>query len=493
METSTLALGGASALLAIICVLLIRRWRAAEARSRVLIDQMPHTAVLVFDPGGRLRFAAGAALRDAGWDGRSIEGRTVAELLPAAQAQPIGAHLAATLRGETRSLHFHLVPAGRDYWLRMIPLAGTADSVRGALVMALDVTHRDALGLELGGDERSVDAVAQVTRELARSADPVGARAVICEGARLVAEAPVAALFEPDPTGVELIPTAAVGAEFGDLALPLSTEAAGAARAFARGDEVLLDHATASGIDLEFLYAARIETVLWIPIVRERAAIGLLALGWRQRTSGVSLRASALLNVLSAQAALAIGRAEMLGRLEALARTDDLTGLPNRRSWQEHLPRELARAERDQTRLCVAMLDLDRFKEYNDRRGHQAGDRLLKEAAAAWRTRLRTYDVLARYGGEEFSVILPGCASDRAMRLVERLREVTPEGETCSAGIAEWREGEPADALVGRADAALYRAKRAGRDRTVVAPALAPGGRDRGEGAQSGHESGTER
>lgn len=493
METSALVLGGASGLLAVACVLFVRRWRAAEARSRVLIDQMPQTAVLVFDPGGRLRFAAGAALRDAGWDRASIEGRTVAELLPAEQAHELRAHLAATLRGETRSLHFHLVPAGRDFWLRMIPLVGISDSIRGALVMALDVTHRDALGLELGGDERSVDAVAEVTRELARSADPVGARTVICEGARLVAEAPVAALYEPDPTGVELIPTAAVGAELGDLALPLSTEAAGAARAFIRGDEVLLDHTTASGVDLDLLYAARIEALLWIPIVRDRAAIGLLALGWRQRTAGISLRASALLNVLSAQAALAIGRAEMLGRLEALARTDDLTGLPNRRSWQEHLPRELARAERDQAPLCVAMLDLDRFKEYNDRRGHQAGDRLLKEAAAAWRTRLRTYDVLARYGGEEFSVILPGCTSERAMRLVERLREVTPEGETCSAGVAQWTDGEPSETLVGRADAALYRAKRSGRDRTVVAPTGVPGERDRGEEAQSGHERGTER
>jgi diguanylate cyclase (GGDEF)-like protein len=492
VETSTLALGGASALLVALCVLLIRLWRAAEARSRSLIDQIPQTAVLVFDPGERLRFAAGAALRDLGWDRAAIEGARLGDLLPAAQAAELSAHVSATLRGETRSMPFRLVPAGRDYWLRIVPLADPGDAIRGALVMALDVTHRDALGMEFGGDEHSVDAVAEVTRELARSADPVTARAVVCEGARLVAEAPVAALFEPDATGVELVPTAAAGARLGNLALPLSSEAAGSARAFVRADEVLVDHKTASAVDLEFLYAARAESVLWIPIVRDRGAIGLLALAWHQRTSAVSLRASALLNILAAQAALAIGRAEMLGRLEALARTDDLTGLPNRRSWQEHLPRELARAERDQQPLCVAMLDLDNFKDYNDRRGHQAGDRLLKEAAAAWRNRLRTYDVLARYGGEEFSVILPGCTTERAVRLVERLREATPEGETCSAGIAEWGAEEAAEALVGRADAALYRAKRAGRDQTVVAPGTRALGAD-GEEAPGRHERGTDR
>jgi diguanylate cyclase (GGDEF)-like protein len=117
------------------------------------------------------------------------------------------------------------------------------------------------------------------------------------------------------------------------------------------------------------------------------------------------------------------------------------------------------------------MLDLDHFKQYNDRRGHQAGDGLLREAAASWRLALRPYDMLARYGGEEFSVVLPGCTIEDALALVERLRAGTPEGESCSAGLAEWDGREPAEALVGRADAALYQAKRAGRDRAVVANA----------------------
>jgi diguanylate cyclase (GGDEF)-like protein len=123
--------------------------------------------------------------------------------------------------------------------------------------------------------------------------------------------------------------------------------------------------------------------------------------------------------------------------------------------------------------VCVALLDLDHFKAFNDRRGHQAGDRFLREAAAGWRGALREVDLLARYGGEEFGVILPGCRPDEAAEIVDRLRALTPEGETTSAGVAVWDGAEPADALVARADRALYRAKRGGRDVTVVAAELA--------------------
>jgi diguanylate cyclase (GGDEF)-like protein len=123
----------------------------------------------------------------------------------------------------------------------------------------------------------------------------------------------------------------------------------------------------------------------------------------------------------------------------------------------------------------VALLDLDHFKAFNDREGHPAGDALLRGVAAAWRRELRGIDVLARYGGEEFGLVLPGCSVAEGAAIVDRLRAMTPLGETSSAGVAAWDGVEGADALVTRADRALYQAKRAGRDRTVVAagPALA--------------------
>jgi diguanylate cyclase (GGDEF)-like protein len=118
----------------------------------------------------------------------------------------------------------------------------------------------------------------------------------------------------------------------------------------------------------------------------------------------------------------------------------------------------------------VALLDLDHFKAYNDRHGHQAGDRLLKAAAAAWQSRLRKTDLLARYGGEEFAVLLPDCGLDNAMEIAERLRTAQPEG-TCSIGVAAWDGHEAAAQLVARADRALYAAKEGGRNRCCAAPA----------------------
>jgi diguanylate cyclase (GGDEF)-like protein/PAS domain S-box-containing protein len=158
----------------------------------------------------------------------------------------------------------------------------------------------------------------------------------------------------------------------------------------------------------------------------------------------------------------------LLGRVEAMARTDELTGLPNRRGWNEELRRELARATRSGEPLCLGLVDLDRFKLYNDRFGHPAGDRLLSETATHWRVMLRVTDVIGRYGGDEFVLILPSCDTAEAARVVKRLRESIPRGQTASAGLAEW-SGSSAEDLIAQADGALYAAKRAGRDRAVSA------------------------
>ena len=135
----------------------------------------------------------------------------------------------------------------------------------------------------------------------------------------------------------------------------------------------------------------------------------------------------------------------------------------------------MARSRRQSDPLCVAVLDLDFFKNYNDQRGHQAGDRLLKQSAAAWVEELRASDTLARYGGEEFTVALPGCTLANAIATVERMREVMPADQTVSAGVACWNGRESAEELVGRADAALYEAKRSGRDCLVTAGGTPPG------------------
>jgi len=162
--------------------------------------------------------------------------------------------------------------------------------------------------------------------------------------------------------------------------------------------------------------------------------------------------------------------------LNAMARTDALTGLPNRRAWDETLDHELALANRTGTPVCAALLDLDHFKQFNDLNGHPAGDAHLEEVAAMWRARLRSADLIARYGGEEFAVLLTATNAHQAQDLIETLRACVPSDETVSAGIAEWNGIESGSELLTRADRALYQAKRNGRNRTIAihAPTLAP-------------------
>jgi diguanylate cyclase (GGDEF)-like protein len=162
----------------------------------------------------------------------------------------------------------------------------------------------------------------------------------------------------------------------------------------------------------------------------------------------------------------AVGRVQQQAQaLARLARTDELTGLPNRRSWDA----ELRRAVDDGGATAVALLDLDHFKRLNDTHGHAAGDAVLRAAAAAWRGALPADAVLARHGGEEFALLLRGDLVAAADVLADRLRGVCPAPQTVSVGLAVRWPGEDPAALMGRVDAALYRAKATGRDRVCSA------------------------
>jgi diguanylate cyclase (GGDEF)-like protein len=158
-------------------------------------------------------------------------------------------------------------------------------------------------------------------------------------------------------------------------------------------------------------------------------------------------------------------------QLAVLARNDWLTGLPNRRTWDHELNRACLLATEHAEPLTVALLDLDHFKQFNDESGHAAGDRLLREATERWRSVLPADAFLARYGGEEFTVLFRGRTLDESYAEVVPLLAVTPMQQTFSAGLASWDGAEDPAALVARADAALYDAKRDGRAR--VHPALA--------------------
>src|SRR5438094_150656 len=191
-----------------------------------------------------------------------------------------------------------------------------------------------------------------------------------------------------------------------------------------------------------------------------------------QITDGLAIAVGSLTLILLVVTRMAqlLRQLEQQSRLvRELSHTDELTGLPNRRAWTVELPRAIEHARRHGVSLSVAMLDLDHFKQFNDSYGHPAGDRLLKAAGAAWQERLRGVDYLARYGGEEFIVLLPDADSTRAGEVVDRLRDVTPLGQTFSAGVATWDGRETSDELVARADTGLYQAKQSGRNRTLAA------------------------
>ena len=150
-------------------------------------------------------------------------------------------------------------------------------------------------------------------------------------------------------------------------------------------------------------------------------------------------------------------------RLAIDARTDALTGMANRRAWDDELPSALRSAERLGHPLSVVLIDIDYFKSFNDLHGHPAGDAALREIGRRWRASTRDIDLLARIGGEEFGLVLPGCTADEARIVVDRLRADMPPGLTASAGITAWTA------------AATRRAgRRRGRSRAVPRQARRP-------------------
>ncbi len=178
-------------------------------------------------------------------------------------------------------------------------------------------------------------------------------------------------------------------------------------------------------------------------------------------------------------------RADGIARLKALATTDALTGLGNKRAFDDHLEAEVARARRAGEDLSVVFLDIDHFKRVNDTWGHATGDAVLETVGRRLSSVLRRYDRAFRTGGEEFVVVAPGADRDTAQRIAERIRrfvsdipfevpEVGALSVTTSAGAATLADDEPAQKMVARADSHLYEAKRRGRNRVVSALSPTP-------------------
>ncbi|MCA9667179.1 MAG: GGDEF domain-containing protein [Myxococcales bacterium] len=218
---------------------------------------------------------------------------------------------------------------------------------------------------------------------------------------------------------------------------------------------------------------ARLRSLCCVPMFARSGLIGVVTIGSPELD-----RFSADDEELLGYMAAAVAKDVENGRLYRLAITDALTGLYNRQHVGEKLPQEIARHRRYQQPLSLLLLDADHFKQVNDRHGHDVGDEVLRGLAQRLRESTRDADIVARYGGEEFMVLLPNTAEEGAENLAERLRAAVRDtpiaaagvavSMTLSAGLVTLGDGENAEALVKRADQALYRAKNSGRDRIEI-------------------------
>ena len=261
------------------------------------------------------------------------------------------------------------------------------------------------------------------------------------------------------------------------------------------GEDVVLGNAAQEGAFTKetFVSAQGLRSVLCTPLIHKGEVVGALYLENRLTAHAFSAERLMVLKVLAGQAAIALQNARLYGdlelrvrdrtrqleqlnaRLETLASTDHLTGVMNRRRFQEHIQLMLAHARRYDTWVAVLLFDIDHFKAVNDRFGHAMGDRVLQDIANRVQTVLRETDVFARWGGEEFIVLTEHADPQAAQSLAERLRVTIGRdafGEvgtlTVSVGVACSRGRGTAEDMIGSADRALYEAKRAGRDRVSL-------------------------
>jgi diguanylate cyclase (GGDEF)-like protein len=224
--------------------------------------------------------------------------------------------------------------------------------------------------------------------------------------------------------------------------------------------------------------------LLSVPLRSKGRVLGVMNLN-RPRVDSFTRQEVRLAEAIAAQAALSIAGARLYQETLELSFTDALTGVPNRRQLSQRLEQEFSRSVRFGDPLSLLMVDLDHFKQINDVHGHAVGDGVLRGIALLLRRNVRKVDIVARYGGEEFCVVLPRVAKAEAMEVAEKLRRSVaaaalpgPEGGTplhvtISVGVATLGiDADDAASLLEKADAALYEAKRLGRDRVAMATPL---------------------
>jgi diguanylate cyclase (GGDEF)-like protein len=333
----------------------------------------------------------------------------------------------------------------------------------------------------------ALNALAEATQDLSHAATMHDVQRVVRTAARRLTAADGATLVLRDGEECLYVDEDAIEPLWKGQRFPLSTCISG--WSMINGEPAAIEDIYADDRIPHNAYSATfVKSLLMVPIVA-REPIGAIGLYWARHHLATESQI-ALIRALAGSTAVALEHVRMgeqltrsaqenarLTReverrrsteedLRELCERDPLTGLLNRRAWDISLTSSLRKRRRP---MYVALIDLDHFKAFNDRHGHPAGDALLRRAAVAWRSALRTADVLARYGGEEFAILLAGCSAESALEIIERVREATVDDQSVSIGLATWDGRESAESLVYRADKALYQAKHDGRNRVVRA------------------------
>jgi diguanylate cyclase (GGDEF)-like protein/PAS domain S-box-containing protein len=402
---------------------------------------------------------------------------------PAARTAAYGERLAAALRdgaaGEADRTYVR-ADGARRFVIVSLAALGVATTDGAAFVSTVkDVTSRREAEQELRRSEAVARALAReqaaIGRVAAAVAEAMPPERVFDLVAREVAglfgvEAGGVARFADDDTAVLVGSWASADAMRlpAGAVLPTSDDSlTGRVRRDGRPARQDLAHRTGDG---HVARGSAVAAPVWVDGVLW-GTVGALS----ARPEGLPPDAETRTGKFASLVALAIASAAGREELTRLAQTDALTGLANRRAFEARLAAEVLSARVTGDPLSVVVLDLDHFKEVNDRHGHEEGDRTLQALAARMRSATRASDVIARIGGEEFAWLLPDTPAEGAHALAERLRGIVaaePFGiagtRTISGGVAELGPGDDGAALLRAADARLYAAKARGRDRVVA-------------------------
>ena len=443
-----------------------------EARLRA-VHESAHDAIVTLSPDGRIVDVNPAALE---MFRATTRDQLVGQDLIASRA--IEAEQAFLREGMVRLTTVQDEPVARRFKTELVRLDGevfAAEVSVGIVVVdggylihafARDISERERSEAAARQHQDDLAGLLDVASEMSASASGPAVRTLICETALRLAHAATAVLVEP--VGDDLVRSAFAGRSSTMDRVPRDGRSTLTATSFQLGEPIFSRRMIDDPRVTRLAESAGVSSGYWQPIRGASGVAGVLVVLWEDEVERLDPRTESLLNLLANQAAVALELGELVGTLEGLARTDGLTGIANRRAFDETLAAELAQLARSGAPLSLLLIDLDHFKRFNDTHGHQAGDRFLVDVATVWQRELRPSDSLARYGGEEFVVVLPNCSTDAALRVAARLRGAVPGRETVSVGVATHGPGETAAELIARADAALYRAKKGGRDRVVA-------------------------